>query len=121
MSHDQDQVTVSGAIYRPVHGERLVRIYPIQENELRIISAHNNFVAFWCSIGSAALAMLASCIWDLCGKESASAQEIAFIIFVILGAIFSFGAAWVSRTNRKSELDRILDETKPHNTTSLKF
>lgn len=104
-----------GAIYRPLHVERQVKIYPIQEHELTTLSTLSTHVTLWCSIGSMAVALLLGCLWDmmnLAEKSSPSRQAIVFMLACFAIAAASFITAYMYKASGKSALEKILAETQ---------
>lgn len=104
-----------GAMYVPLHGTRKVRIIPIQEHELTTISICNTQVALWCSIGTLAIGLLLSCVWDLCtlpeGEEMSAASWV-FAGACALGAVLSYGLAWLHHRKGNDEVAKIVGETE---------
>lgn len=106
------QVRSTGAKFVPVHTERSVAIYPIQEHELKTISICNGQVALWCSIGSLAIGVTLNCIWGMVTSDNAvTAAGKAFVAVAILAAVLSFCVAKYYHRERNSEMKKIMDET----------
>jgi hypothetical protein len=53
-----------GAILRPLHTHREVKLYPLLETEIDTLSHLSRDQRLWTSIASAAATLLAGCIWD---------------------------------------------------------
>lgn len=107
------EITVTGAVYKPLHVERQVKIYPIQESEMRIISTFNGQFAFWCSVGTSAAVLMLSCIWDLCITAEWPANSAwAFMTLCLAVAIVASALARWNWNNRNEELQRILSQTR---------
>jgi len=103
----------SGAVYHPLHIGRQVKIYPIQEHELRTIGVFNSMMVLWCSVGSSAIALLLSCIWDmLLSADPAGAPAVLFAVACAIVAVISFCLAMYFRKNKSDFLEQILKETE---------
>lgn len=110
--HDAPQ----GAIYEPIHAKREVTVYPIQEHELKTLTVLNTQVSLWCSIGSVAIALLASCVWDMTMASAGFAFSRGAIGFVVICAVVastSFYLAWKFKKDRNDELLKIKSEVVP--------
>jgi len=102
-----------GAVYVPMHVERQVKIYPIQEHELRTISTFNNQMTLWSSIGSSAVVLVLSCLWDMLDAAVwPPVSRIGFVVLCVLVAVGSFLLVWWYWRSRQNELDKILSETR---------
>jgi hypothetical protein len=103
----------SGALYTPLHVERQVKIYPIQEHELLTISTLNDESSRWNAIGAAAVALILGCAWDtinLPKDATVSSQAILFMLGCTAIAIVAFYTAWKMRSKKQTVLDKILQE-----------
>jgi hypothetical protein len=102
-----------GAIYTPVHGERKVNIYPIQEHELTTIGICNNQVSLWASVASACAALIAACLWDMATspETSKSNNAIAFVAACVAVLGISIAIAFYYWKQKQSEIQRIKSET----------
>ena len=103
-----------GAIYRPLHVEREVKIYPIQEHELKAIGLFNAGFTICCSIAAGASTLAASIVWDMAIDQSAASSPLgtAALSFCGLLILAAFIGAWWLRNGRQSELEKILGEVK---------
>lgn len=113
---DRPQISIetpAGAVYQPLHVGRKVKIYPIQEHELNTIGVHNSQVALWSSIGTSAVVLIVSCIWDeIQNSEPVSGGAVGFMILCGLAALVSGVLAWRANSAKKSQLQAILEETE---------
>ena len=106
--------TVRGAIYKPLHVEREVKIYPIQEHELKTIGLFNAGFTICCSIAVGAFTFAGSIVWDMAVDQSAAAAALGTATLVVCGLLILaslIGARWL-RNGRQSELEKILGEVK---------
>lgn len=102
----------TGSLYVPVHGDRRVNIYPIQEHELKTISICNTQMSLWCSIGTGFLFLIASGIWDMCTSEADQAKGsipllVLFGVIVVSSYVIAGYHWWI----KGSEIDAIRKET----------
>ena len=103
-----------GAIYRPLHVEREVKIYPIQEHELKAIGLFNAGFTICCSIAAAFVTFAADIVWDMAVAQNAEASSAGTGALVLCGfpvAVSAIAAYWL-RKGRQSELEKILGEVK---------
>lgn len=103
-----------GAIYRPLHVEREVKIYPIQEHELKTIGLFNAGFTICCSISAATLTFVAGIVWDTSVAQNSEASAVGTGALVLCGLVITasvFAAFWLRR-GRQSELEKILGEVK---------
>ena len=103
-----------GAIYRPLHVEREVKIYPIQEHELKAIGLFNAGFTICCSIAAGASTLAASIVWDMAIDQNAASSPLgnAALSFCGLLIFAAFIAAFWLRNERQSELEKIVGEVK---------
>ncbi len=114
---EKSEITVSpsqpGAIYKPVHTTRAVKIYPIQEHELENISDLNNDSTFWATVSGAALWMITDRLWDwfiLSPSEKITPQSITCVVIAAVVSFLGAGKAFLSRRKIKTRLKKILEE-----------
>lgn len=100
-----------GAMYIPIHGERRVNVYPIQEHELKTIAICNTQVTFWSSVASAAIGLIASCIWDMAAGSGPTGKAWAFIGFCVFVVVFSICVAAYHWREKESQIAQIKAET----------
>jgi len=102
-----------GAQYTTIHQERQVKVYPIQEHELRTIGVLSTQFTVWCSIGSICAALLLGCIWDITQipeGEKASASSWAFIFGCVCVIVLSISLCLKFHWDKTSQLEQILEE-----------
>ena len=102
--------------YTPIHGERLVKIYPIQEHELKTIGICNLMVSVGCSVGFSCLTLLVSCLWSLIvatptGQEALSKTSIGFMSILVLLCIGAFIFAGAFQRMKSNQIQQIQAET----------
>lgn len=106
--------TSQGAAYKALYLERHVKIYPIQEHELTTLNMFSSAVTFCASIASATAVFGLNILWDVAIAQSQTAIAIGKTALAICGLImvacFVIGR-WAYRS-RKSELSKILDESR---------
>ena len=103
-----------GAIYRPLHVEREVKIYPIQEHELKAIGLFNAGFTICCTIAAASVTFAAGIVWDTAVAQNAEASSAGTGALDLCGLLFTgsvIAACWL-RKGRQSELEKILGEVK---------
>ena len=100
-----------GAIYHALHVSRTVKTYPIQEHELSALDDLGRNSTLWTAIGSASLALLASCVWDMLHASTpASDGEKGFMVLLAVVSIASFWMGGAYGRRRKSRLEKIMSE-----------
>lgn len=105
----------SGAIYKPLHVERQVKIYPIQEHELTTINMFSSAVTICASIVSGTTVFLLSIAWDLIKSKEPMVQKMGWsvivggIVVILISGIVGGWALW----SKNTELQKILKETRP--------
>lgn len=105
--------TTHGAIYRPIHGERSVKVYPIQEHELKTIGICNTMVTLCSSVGALFVALLGGCLWDTSiAEQPCSRTGVAFMVVCAICALVAFFAAGYFWWQKKTEIEEIKHETK---------
>ena len=106
--------TTSPGLYTVLHAERTVKVYPVQERELRTLGLFDNIFTAMCSIASAAVAFGAGIVWDmLTSQDETTAQTGWAVIAGLAVTLVSCAAvAWWARASRSSELQEILDESR---------
>lgn len=114
---DEPDPPTHGALYTPLHVERRVKIYPIQEHELTTLSLFSTTITVCSSIASATLIFVLGIAWNLATatgaidptvrRMSALGITIGAVVVLICAAI-AFGA-W---RKRGSELSKILSESR---------
>ena len=101
-----------GAIFTPLMGDRRVNVYPVQQSELKMLGTLGAQAAFWLSVGSAAVGLLAGCVWDMfVVNDKQTSREYGFLIAVILFAAISLGICWWNVRSGKSLIQIIEQET----------
>ena len=105
----------AGATFRTLHVERAVRIYPIQEGELKNISAMNGLALIFFSIGSGLATFALGLITDAAieGSLTDSARALVTVVvpMCVVLALGAFGIGiWALRT-KSSDLKRIQEES----------
>jgi len=106
-----------GALYTPLHVERRVKIYPIQEHELTTLGMFSTTVTVCSSIASGTFVFLLGIAWNLATatttidptvrRMSSLALVLGGIVIAVCGTI---GVAAFRK--RSSELAKILSETR---------
>ena len=98
--------------YTTLHGERVVKIYSVQEHELTSIGLCNTNVAIWCSVGSGGLSLIGACIWSMTtATDYPSRAAVTFVIFVAIVTIVAFFlACWFHRM-KANQIQKIQAET----------
>jgi hypothetical protein len=90
---------------------RVVKTYPIQEHELLALDDLGRNSALWTAIGSAALALVGSCVWSMLQSPHSISTEVkgftALLLFVS-AASFIIGRLYGKR--RKARLEKIMNE-----------
>ena len=100
-------------MYHALHVSRTVKTYPIQEHELYALDDLGRNSTLWTDIGSASMALLASCVWDMIQQQppvpisNGEKGFMALLLFVAVAA-FVMGGAYGRR--RKSRLQKIMTE-----------
>ena len=106
-----------GSIIRPLHSERAVRCFIVQETELEILTYVNNKAAGFLSVGSFFVAVAASIVvsWAYSGtpNDTASAMTQVGLPCSVLLAVVMFWLAWLERRSRTAMIDRIKQESRP--------
>lgn len=71
-------------MYKTVHMDRTMKVYPILESEMRSLGVYNLHAKIWLALSSALAALSASCFWDMvnAGNVSFAAKSIAAIFAV---------------------------------------
>jgi hypothetical protein len=104
--------TPPGAIYRPIHVERRVTIYPIQEHELDSLADAQNNSTLWASIGSGAATLFAACLWDACmATGPLPPASWLFGAVCVLVSIGGFILSYRYRASVKERLGKIRTES----------
>ena len=104
-----------GTRFRTLHVQRTLRVYPIEEGELRILSSMNSLALIFFSVGSGLLTFAVGLIADgiLEGELTQSARTLLQVVAPMCG-VLAFGSyavgVWALR-NRRSELNRIEEQT----------
>ena len=106
--------TISGAIYKPLHVERQVKIYPIQEHELTTLNMFSTAVTICASFSSGAFIYLLEIYWDLqtstdplvhkMGGKAIAVGSVVMLICLVIGG----WALW----SKNTELKKILRESR---------
>lgn len=104
---------VQGAVYKPLHVERKVKIYPIQEYELKSIAMLNTTATICCSVASGAFVYMLSVIWDMAATSDEKTDKTgwAFILVCVIVMLTSLGFATYCWWCQKSQLKDILSQT----------
>lgn len=103
-----------GAVYRAVHMVRDVKIYPIEENELKTLSMFSAIVTVVTSVGSIVVGFLMSIWWDMFTSNNAAKATVGTGITVAGGGVIlvCIGIAVWAQRSRQSELRKILGESR---------
>ena len=109
---------IRGAVCRPVQVDREMKMYLVQENELKIISTFNAQVTLWSSIGVASLTYLFACLWDMCTSDAGGKVGVGICIIAVVVSIVAFGAALWYRRNRNMLLSDIQKATNVKGTAA---
>ncbi len=105
------QLSTRGFVCDLVHVNRVMKMYAVQENELKSISSFNFDMTLWSSLCSMALAFAANCIWDLVTTDADFKTGIAILIGVLLFALFSVGMVVRYYYSKKNLIDNIQELT----------
>jgi hypothetical protein len=106
----------AGAVYKPLHVERRVKIYPIQEHELTTLSMFSTIVTVCASIASATFGFLLNIALDIATAPPDTPQAIRDMRWagVVISAIIILACGGVgvpAFRSKGSELKRILSES----------
>lgn len=109
----------SNVKFHTYHMERTVNIYSIQESELRSIFMLNTLVLAAASIGTGLFTYIIGLATDAAMQESITITgqillNVVVPICTVLG-LGCFGVAYWAYRSKKSELDRILEESRGKN------
>lgn len=102
-----------GAMYHPLHVNRTVKTYPIQEHELSALDDLGGNSTLWAAICSASVTLLASCIWGMLQirpPNEISNGEKGFMALLAVIAVVSFFISRSYAKKRKTRLERIMSE-----------
>ena len=103
-----------GAVYHTTYMERRVKIYPLQESELRMVGMFNTLTSVFLSVGSGlltfGLGLTVQAIFTdkLSGTAEALTYVVAPLCFVL--ALVFFGLAEWARRSRETEMGNIRRE-----------
>ena len=105
-----------GAYFSPVHAERIVKVYPILETEMKSLGLLNTLATTLFSIGTGLLTFCVGLHFDISiesGPTTAARNEVhlAYAICITLGVLALIGAS-VAACYRHSELAKILSESQ---------
>jgi hypothetical protein len=103
-----------GAFYQPTHLVRAVKIYPIQESELRTLSMFSTIVTVVASIASLAFAFALSVWWDVMQSKDIAATKLGYGVLVVCGVVIlgCVGVGAWAIMERKSQLQTIISESR---------
>lgn len=101
------------AIYRPLHVERHVTIYPIQEHELESLEDTNKNSAVWASIATGAFTLLLGCVWDCISSDAVKPLPATFFMVCCI-AVMGIGTylSWSYRVRINERLAKIRSESR---------
>jgi hypothetical protein len=103
-----------GAVFKPVHLERHMRIYPVLETELTTLALLTHQFTASLAIAGGVFGFLVSIMWDAATSTEPMKRKIGLPLGVICVAAIAgclVVAKW-SREKRKSELEKILSEAR---------
>lgn len=92
-----------------------MKMYLVQENELKTISVFNSQMTLWSSIGTGALALVVACLWDLVTSDVDSRTGVVFCIATLLVAAISGGIVRWNYSSRNALLTEIQEATNAEN------
>lgn len=109
-----NSIFTTGAIYKPLHVERQVKIYPIQEHELTTIKVLSTALTLAASVFSATLVFMLGIVWDLSNATDQGTKDMGYVVvavcvLVLIGCVITGAWAFMTRT---SELEKILSEAR---------
>jgi F0F1-type ATP synthase assembly protein I len=110
-----NQIFSTGAIYKPLHVERQVKIYPIQEHELTTIKVLSTALTLSSSAFSGTLVFMLGILWDISSSTDPNMKTMGQVVvgvcaLILVGCVAV--ACWAF-FSRKSELEKILSEARP--------
>jgi len=103
-----------GAIYRPLHVERQVKIYPIQAHELTTLNMFSGITTIAAAIASAALGFMASVWWDMATAQTAATNRTGSAVLTVGGVVvvICIGVGIWAQWKKRSELAEIISESR---------
>jgi xanthine/uracil permease len=103
-----------GAVFLPLHVERQVKIYPIQEHELTTLNMFSGIVTVCVSIASGAAGFLLNVWWNVATTENPTTHRTGDAVMKIVGGVIvsSLVIGLWAFFSRRSELAKILSESK---------
>ncbi len=105
------QLSTRGPVINLIHVNREMKMYAVQENELKIISVFNSQMTLWSSICISALSFMASCTWGLFVTDIDFKSGIAFLIATSVFALISAVIVWRNYSSKKDLIDNIQERT----------
>lgn len=102
-----------GALYVPIHAERRVKIYPIQEHELTNLAVLSTVVTVCAAIASGTLAFMLSVVWDMAISTQPDVQKAGNGFLAICGVVIvgCVGIGIWAHCSRGGQLKKILTES----------
>src|SRR6476620_1822349 len=107
--------SAKGALYVPMHAERRVTIYPVEDSEMESLADINSNVAFWSAIAGIGAGLVLGCTWDIIssgGYEKATFEKWDFLFAVFAVLQFSSVIASKNKTGGSGGLKKFRSKCK---------
>ena len=108
-----DDSSQYGAVYAPLHVRREVKIYPIQEHELKTIGILNENFTTRRSIASGAAGLAFGVGWDMIITEGTTSLGVAVVVLCVAVIWICLSGSSKYRKEREDYLEKILGEVTP--------
>lgn len=106
--------SAAGATHVPLYMIRKVKVYPIQENELTTLGLLTHIVTGAVAVASGVFGFIASIWWDMATSSDENTRHVggAVTVVCVVVIVACVLLAAVTRSKRKTELRKILDESR---------
>ena len=101
-----------GAVCRTIHADREITMHLFAKHELRTLATHNSQMTLWSSIGSATLALVAACIWDMITAEVNYCTAGAFCGACVVVAAIAFTIAHWNYLDRERQIQEVMEDSQ---------
>ena len=101
-----------GAVCSTFHVDRKITMHLFAKHELRTLATHNSQMVLWSSIGSAALALVAACIWDMVTSVVNYHTAGAFCGACLIIAVIAFAIAYWNYRDREKQIQEVMEESQ---------